>query len=506
MTSSTAKDASPPPDSAPATAAGTLSEDDRRLAQLGYQATFTRTMTLWENFSLGFTYLSPVVGIYTLFAFALATAGPPMIWSLILVGVGQFLVVLVFSEVVSQFPLAGGVYPWARRLWGKRWAWMTGWVYAWALLITIAAVTFGAAPFIAALLGIEASANVNILLTLGLIGLVTLANLGGTKVLARLAFFGFAAELVGALVVGGWLLLTERHQPFSALFDSFGTGGDGSYLPAFLAGALVGLYLYFGFEACGDVAEEVPDPGRRIPKAMRMTIYIGGAAATFLTLALVLSVVDIGAVISGADADPVGTVLNAAFGSTGSKIVLGVVLISFASCAMSLQAAASRLIYSYARDNMIFGSRALTKVSKVSHTPLLALALAAAVPAVVVLLSKVSDSALVRIISFASFGIYLAFQMVVLAALRARLKGWQPAGPYRLAAWGLPVNIAALAYGVGGMLNLAWPRTPDAPWYDNWIVLLSGVVVVGVGLVYLLVGRPHDRGQAPAGDAIPPSA
>jgi len=100
-------------------------EDAARLAALGYTSEFKREMSLWANFSLGFTYLSPVVGIYTLFAFALATAGPPMIWSLLIVGVGQFLVAQVFSEVVSQYPVAGGVYPWARRLWGKKWAWMS---------------------------------------------------------------------------------------------------------------------------------------------------------------------------------------------------------------------------------------------------------------------------------------------------------------------------------------------------------------------------------------------
>ena len=44
-------------------------------------------MSLWANFSLGFTYLSPVVGIYTVFAFAIAAAGPPMIWSLVIAGV-----------------------------------------------------------------------------------------------------------------------------------------------------------------------------------------------------------------------------------------------------------------------------------------------------------------------------------------------------------------------------------------------------------------------------------
>jgi len=34
-------------------------------------------------------------------------------------------------------------------------------------------------------------------------------------------------------------------------------------------------------------------------------------------------------------------------------------------------------------------------------------------------------------------------------------------------------------------------------------VILSAVLVVVVGLVYLFVAGPHDRSDAPAGDAIP---
>ena len=62
-------------------------------------------------------------------------------------------VCLVFCEVVSQFPISGGLYPWARRLVGKRWAWMAGWIYGWALLVSIAAVATGGAPFVVQLLG-----------------------------------------------------------------------------------------------------------------------------------------------------------------------------------------------------------------------------------------------------------------------------------------------------------------------------------------------------------------
>ncbi|SEF95071.1 Amino acid transporter [Nonomuraea solani] len=479
--------------------------DDARLADLGCTSEFRRDMSLWANFSLGFTYLSPVVGIYTLFASSLATGGPPMIWSLVIVGAGQFLVALVFGEIVSQYPLTGGIYPWARRLWGRRWAWMTGWVYLVALLVTIASVAYGAGPYLSALLGIEVGTGNTILCALVILGVALAINLAGTRALAVAAIVGFTAELVGALAVGGWLLVTQRHHGLGVLFDSFGAGAgsQSGYFVAFLAAGLIGIFQYYGFEACGDVAEEVPDPTRRIPKAMRMTIYVGGAAATFVCLALLLAVPDFAAVVSGADADPVTNVLTTAFGAVGLKVVLGVVLLSFLSCALSLQAAASRLLYSYARDDMIAGSRAFRKFSPARRIPPNALLVAAVVPALVVLGSIVSADALIKIISFAVLGIYLGFQMVVLAALRARLRGWRPAGPFTLGRAGLAVNVAALAYGVLAILNMAWPRTPDAPWYDNYLVALSGLVVVAAGLVYLLAARPYDKGDAPSGDAIP---
>src|ERR1051326_5505730 len=131
--------------------------DSAQLAALGYTAKFDRSMSVWENFALGFTYLSPVVGVYSVFALGFSPGGPPMWWSYFLAATGQFLVCLIFGEVVSQFPISGGLYPWARRLVGQRWAWMAGWIYGWALFTTIAAVAVGAGPFLANLLGFTAS-------------------------------------------------------------------------------------------------------------------------------------------------------------------------------------------------------------------------------------------------------------------------------------------------------------------------------------------------------------
>jgi amino acid transporter len=207
-------------------------------------------------------------------------------------------------------------------------------------------------------------------------------------------------------------------------------------------------------------------------------------------------------VIGGADTDPVTTILHNAFGTVGTKVVLAVVMISFLSCALSLMAAASRLMYSYARDDMIFGSSLFRKFLPGRHVPPYAMLVAAVVPAVIVLGSVFSTKALTSIISFATLGIYLGFHMVTFAALRARLKGWVPAGNFTLGRWGLPVNVLALAYGVFAMVNMAWPRTPDLPWYDNWLVALSAAVGAGIGAVYMVVVKPYERSDAISGDAI----
>src|ERR1700750_2271657 len=181
--------------------------DATQLKSLGYVSHFDRSMSLWENFALGFTYLSPVVGVYTIFATTFAAGGPPMWWTYLLVGLGQLLVCLVFGEIVSQFPISGGIYPWARRLVGKRWAWMAGWIYGWALFTTIAAVAVGAGPFLATLLGFTGTRAITTAVPLGLVALSTLINLAGTKILARVAMFGFICEIIGAIIVGGYLLL-----------------------------------------------------------------------------------------------------------------------------------------------------------------------------------------------------------------------------------------------------------------------------------------------------------
>ena len=495
------KTASSKPAKAAAVDHGNDKADADHLKVLGYDDNFKRSMSLWANFALGFTYLSPLVGIYSLFAFGLATGGPPSIFWIFIVGAGQLLVALVFGEVVSQYPIAGGIYPWARRLWGKRYAWMAAWVYVWALIVTITSVAEYGSGFLGSLFGIEMNPGWGLALTAVLLLIALGINLSGTKNLARVARIGLFAELIGVILLGLYLLIFQRKQDFSVFFDSMGTEGDGAYFNTFIGAALVGLFLFYGFEACGDVAEEVANPARRIPRAMVLTILVGGVSALFAFGGYVLAAPDLAGIVSGEIADPIPEILNATVGEVGAKIFLVVAVTAFISCVLSLQAAASRLLYSFARDEMLPGHTWLSKISPRTKVPTNALIVACVVPLLIAVLVFINADFLYQVTAFAVFGIYVSFQMVVLAALRQRFKGWKPAGPFSLGPVGIVVNIVALAYGVYALYLLGRPGESGDVAVD-WIVLIGFGIVFVVGLVYLLIARPDKKSNAAAGDAI----
>ena len=50
------------------------------------------------------------------------------------------LVALCFAELAGQYPLAGSVYQWSKRIASDFAAWMTGWIHVVGSIVTVAAV------------------------------------------------------------------------------------------------------------------------------------------------------------------------------------------------------------------------------------------------------------------------------------------------------------------------------------------------------------------------------
>ena len=502
---------------------GTASED-ARLESLGYKPQLNRVLGLFSNFAVAFTYLSPMVGIYSLFVIGLGMGGPAYIWLTFLPVAGMLFVALVFGELASTYPVAGALYQYSKFSVGPRYGWFVGWFYGFALLITVAAVDTGVVGYLCALThnwfgwNLDPAGHGTILvITLILLAIQTTVNITGARIMADVAKFGVYVEIVGTLGIALILAIHGFHHGLGFLFSSqgvqhaannpLGYNFHGSWLAAGLIAVLAPVYIFYGFESAGDIAEETKDAGRQIPKAMRHALIWGGIASFILTAGLLLAMTK---------HDPVGATIKGG----GIPFILGqlpswlqdclllLIIFAFFSCGSSIQGAGSRLAFSYARDGALPGSSWISRVNTRFKTPVNALLMGAVITVLFCLLVYVNPgsnyhiwfvtypanvNALVSLVSFGVSGIYLSFLLTVIASIIARARGWQPEGSFRLGRWGWPVSIVAAGYLGAMFLNVVYPSgLSSARAFVNldWITLLIIFLIAVVGAAYLLVARP----------------
>src|SRR6185295_19254332 len=161
---------------------------------------------------------------------------------------------------------------------------------------------------------------------------------------------------------------------------------------------------------------------------------------------------------------------------------------------MAAQGITARSIYSVARDGALPASHFLSKVDR-HGTPRGAL-LATTVVGCLGLLLGLDSTAIGSLITFGTAGIYVAFLLVALAALVARLRAtWTPGGTVQLGRAGTVLNAAAVAWLVFETINIAWPREslapPGAPFYQVWAAAIVLALIGAAGAIYLAVAKPE---------------
>src|SRR5215831_8437274 len=229
-------------------------------------------------FALSFADLSPIVGIYTVFAISLVAAGPAFLWAFPIVLAGQLFVCGVFGNLVSKWPLQGSVYAWSRELIGPRYGWFTGWAYMWGLTLTLAVLPITASPYILAASGVSAPSQITVeLVAIGVLIFGSLANLMGGGLLKTLIYIALAAELIASAGIGITLLIFHRINPLSVIFNTGGTGHGAAWLfgPFLLPVAYI-AYSFIGFEAAASIGEEVAESHKVLPKAVVLSLAVGG--------------------------------------------------------------------------------------------------------------------------------------------------------------------------------------------------------------------------------------
>ncbi|MET8152917.1 amino acid permease [Actinoplanes sp. NPDC049668] len=484
--------------------------DAADLRGFGYQPELRRGLGSYASFAAGFSFVSILTTVFQLFAFGFSFGGPAFFWTWPLVFAGQFLVALNFAELAARYPLSGCIYQWSRRLANATVGWFAGWVMIIAQIATVAAAAIALQVVLPsiwsgfqlvgddpALTSTSGATNAVVLGSI-LIALTTLVNVLGVRLMAIVNSTGVTLEIIGVVAVVVLLLVNAERGP-GVVFDTGGAGSGLAYVGPFLVSALMAAYVVVGFDSAGELSEETRDPRHTAPRTILRALAAAGIGGGLMLLAALMAAPSLTDGRLATEGLPY--VLTSRLGETGGRILLIDVAIAVAVCTLAIQTAGSRMIFSMARDGVLPFSAALSRVPARTGTPTVP-AMVVGVGAIAVLLVNIGQAALfTAVTSVCIVMLYIAYALVTIPLLLRRRKGW-PNGEeatgterggrlFALGRFGIVVNVLAVVYGIGMILNLGWPRQEvydpaGTHWYLHYFSLLfvGGALLVG-GLAYL---------------------
>jgi urea carboxylase system permease len=504
--------------------------DVHDLARFGYKQELHRSLGSFSSFAAGFSYLSILTGVFELFAFGFGFGGPAFFWTWPAVFAGQMLVALCFAELAARYPLSGGVYQWSKKVGSPLVGWLTGWVYLACSILSLASVALALqntmpqiSPWFQWFHGGDAAvdqAKNAVLLGCTLIAFTTIINAVGVRLMARINNVGVCAELAGVILLIVLLALRARRGPEILLdVQGRGQGTPGGYFSSFLAAAVMASYVLYGFDTAGTLAEETADPRRRAPKAILTALAAAGLAGGLLIVSGLLAVVDPVDPALGQVSGGLPYIVKTVLGPWLGTLFLIEVVFAVCVCALAVHAGTVRLIFAMARDNSLPFAEALARVTGETRTPI-APAIVTGLFAAAILLANVNAPRIIETLcSVALVWANLAYLMVTLPLLVSRLRARredqvasgaggsaQSGDRFSLGRWALPINIAAVVWGIGVIVNMSWPRPQvygDDP-VGRFAAILATSVLLGVGALYFLtIGRlragvlPEHAAEAP---------
>lgn len=435
--------------------------DAADLAKFGYRQELKRDLNTFSSFAIAFSYISPATGIFTLYYLAL-TIGGIMFWTWPVVFLGQLFVALTFAEMSSHFPLAGSVYQWTKYVSGRGYAWITGWLYLFAGVITVAAVCatlpLALIPFLNAI-GVNIENNISNQRWIAIVALIliTVLNIYGIRLVSIVNNTGVLFEILGLVVLAIILAVVHNEQGIGVIFDS---AGQTVNVSTFLVAMFMSLFVVYGFDTAGTLAEETRNPRAEAPKAILGSLlgaFVIGAIFLWGTL---MAIPDLQGAAESLTTFP-STVISDAFGadSAFTAIYLFVLSAAIFICCMAILTSTIRLAFGMARDDQLPISKSLANVSPRWHTPVgscVAIGLLSAIPFL-----QFTGPTVIAVAATAM--IYLSYLLGNVGIFRARLRGWPTAAaPFKLGRFAKPVNVIAILWGAGMLVNFLWTSPGDS--------------------------------------------
>jgi len=295
---------------------------------------------------------------------------------------------MTYAEMATIFPRSGGSYNFIKAAYGPLPAFLNGWsgvAIGKAANVSALAVGFGAVSsvLLAAVFGLQLTPMGQIGAAIALIVTVAAVNVVGVRHGGRLSVAA-AFVKVGALallIIGGLVVLAPRFPTLAQAAPAAPGGFD--LLSAFGLALIPIFFAYDGWENSTQVAEEVRDPQRNVPRSL----ILGTLAVLVLyVLANLVYLLAVGPQTLGTSTFAAGETADAIFGNGANVVISLAILVSIVGTVNNIVLTGPRIAFAMGRDGLF--PLALSKLTRFG-TPARAILLQCAISLALVLLPPV---------------------------------------------------------------------------------------------------------------------
>ena len=182
---------------------------------------------------------------------------------------------LMVGELSAAIPEEGGFYVWVRRAMGPFWGFQEAWLSLVASIFDMAIYPSLFADYLGRLFPAATAGNRGIVVAAAVVVVCVVWNLRGAKAV------GNSSMAVGLLLLSPFVLLT-----LFALFRHVAVAAAPAAKGDLLAGLLVAMWNYMGWDNAATVANEVENPQKTYPRVMFLAL-----AAIFISYMIPLAAV-----------------------------------------------------------------------------------------------------------------------------------------------------------------------------------------------------------------------
>ncbi|KAI9792516.1 MAG: hypothetical protein M1816_002036 [Peltula sp. TS41687] len=437
--------------------------DEETLVALGYKPELKRDFNLWTAFCVSWAILGLLPSFASTLYYSMGYAGTPgMVWGWLIAMLFISCVALNLAEICSSMPTSGGAYyasaVLAPRPFGPLAAWITGWSNWLALVCCAPSVNYALAAMILAAASIEnptyTPENYQVFLLTALLQLLQACISGlPTKWIAQFNSAVSSFNIIGLIVViimipAGTNREAQGYPKFTSSGEVWGNFYEGTSFPngiAILMSFVGAMWIMAGFDAPLHVSEEVSNASITAPRAIVLTVAVGGIFGWFLQLVVAYTVIDIPSVIFSPLGQPFAAYLFQIMPRKTAMVILALTIFCAFCCGQGCMVTASRLTFAYSRDGCLPGSRFWRRVNKHTQTPVNAVWFNSAIGLCLICLIFTGPLAISAIFSIGAVANYVAFSIPIFIRtflVRNRFRR----GPWHLGRFGIPIGVVSCAY------------------------------------------------------------